>query len=198
MRNATRLLIVIFSALLIIGSLVGCRTTRLPNDPRQMPERLDEPKDAAGTADKGQGRGYLARLRPANGSAASGTVVIAERGGVMVVELHLTNVPPGFYSWALHERGNCTSRNGFSAGAPWVPPGTRRPAVELLPEFIVNPESTGLVTVRVRDARIEGTSGVNGRAVLIYEGGDIKPIKADVPNNVIACGVFEPAQSWLF
>lgn len=195
MGNAIRLPGVLFSSLLITAWLAGCATTRLSNDPGQMPERLDQPKDAAGRVDTG--RGFLARLRPANGSAASGTVVIVERGGVMVVELHLTNAPPGFYSWALHERGNCTSRNGFSAGAPWVPPGTRRPAVELLPEFIVNPESTALVTVRVREARIEGASGVNGRAVLIYEGGDIKPLKADVPNNVIACGVFEPAQSWL-
>lgn len=115
----------------------------------------------------------------------------------MVVQLALNNVPPGYYAWSLHANGNCSSRNAFSAGAAWAPSGAKKPPVELLPEFLVNTESTATITVRVRDVRIDGDGGISGRSVLIYQGGDIKPLKADVPNNVVACGVFEPARSLL-
>jgi Cu/Zn superoxide dismutase len=178
----------------VAAVLAGCSSSRLPNDPRQFPEIAPEPGAAQ---DVGRGIGYIARLRPMNGSAAAGSVSVGDRGGVMVIQLALNNVPPGYYAWALHASGNCSSRNGFSAGAAWAPSGAKKPPVELLPEFLVNTESTATVTVRVRDVRIDGDGGINGRSVLIYQGGDIKPLKAEVPNNVVACGVFEPARSLL-
>lgn len=181
--------------LLFIVALAGCGSSRLPNDPRQFPEVAAEPR---GATDVGRGAGYMARLRPMNGSAATGSVAVGDRGGVMVVQLALSSLPPGFYAWSLHSTGNCSSRNGFSAGAPWAPSGAKRPPTELLPEFLVNTESGASVTARVRDVRIDGDGGINGRSVLIYQGGGIQPIKAEVPNNVVACGVFEPARSLLF
>jgi len=176
-------------------ALAGCGSSRLPNDPREFPDVAPE-RNAA--PDVSRGAGYIARLRPMNGSAATGSVAVGDRGGVMVVQLALSSVPPGFYAWALHSTGNCSSRNGFSAGAPWAPSGAKRPPTVLLPEFLVNTESGASVTARVRDVRIDGEGGINGRSVLIYQGGGIQPIKAEVPNNVVACGVFEPARSLLF
>jgi Cu/Zn superoxide dismutase len=164
-------------------------TSRLPNDPRQLPEVV-VPKAAPSAV-----TAFIAQLRPVGGSAAQGAVTIADRGGTMVAELTFGNVASGTYAWMLHANGNCSSPNGFSAGAGWVPKGVRKAAADLLPEFVVNSERDTTVTARVRDANVLGDGGVVGRSVLIYQGGGIQPIKPGVPNNVVACGVFEPARS---
>jgi len=183
------------AVLTLVLALAACSGGRsvLPNDPRELPELLDPPPNARD--DRQTGPTYIARLRPLGGSMAQGAVMIAQHANGAVVTLDLQNVTPGMYTWALHERGNCSSANGFSAGAPWAPAGTKKFPVDLLPEFVVSSDSPVNVTARIRGARIVGDGGVAGRAVLIYEGASIKPIKAGEPNNVVACGVFDTAKS---
>jgi Cu/Zn superoxide dismutase len=177
-------------AILVLAACGG--KSVLPNDPRELPEMLEPARPSASTAATAT---YVAQLKGIGGSSAQGRVNITQRGDDMVVELNLQNVGPGLYSWALHAVGNCSSTNGFSAGSPWVPAGVKKFPVDLLPDFLVNGDPGAFVVARVRGARITGDGGVNGRSVLIYEGGGIQPIKPGVPNNAVACGVFESART---
>ncbi len=179
-----------------LAALAGCGGTRLSNNPAELP---DVPESVAAARERpGETMGFIARLQPLGGTAATGAVVVTQRGDVAVLNLNLTNVGPGPYAWVLHERGNCSSRNGLSAGKPWTLPGSRKFPLDLLPVFGTNSDGTAVVTVRVPGGRADGDGGINNRAVLVYAGADVKPIQADVPNNVVACGVFEPARSVLF
>src|SRR5690349_8966982 len=67
--------------------------------------------------------GQVAPLRPIGGSAIFGKIRVIDRGDGASVLVSMMNVPPGAYRIAFNETPNCSSPNGFSAGAPWAPAG---------------------------------------------------------------------------
>ena len=142
--------------------------------------------------------GVEAVLVAKNGSAAQGDVKFMLRGDVVSVLVSLSNLPPGPVRVAVHERGNCSSPNAFSAGRAWSPPGYARPATELLPEMTVGAQGHGQMTYRLRGVGITGPDSLEGRAVLVHAGtrvdADLRP---DVPNNVVLCGVVGPIRSFM-
>jgi Cu/Zn superoxide dismutase len=117
------------------------------------------------------------------------------RDGV-VMQLSLYNMPVGTYRVALHERGNCTSPNLFSAGPAWAPPGAGKAPADLLPEFVTDTEGDlPTYTAYIRGARVEGPLSLRGRSVVIHFGRKIDDAFPGQPNNRIACGVLEPIAS---
>jgi Cu/Zn superoxide dismutase len=129
-------------------------------------------------------------------SPVTGKVNVRESGELLVVQVQLGNGKPGTtYRVVFHANGNCTSPNAFSAGEPWSPPGAKDAPARLLPEIRTNSEGLGLMTARLRGVRIGGDTGLLNRSVLVYEGTTIETPKPDVPNNVVACGVFVRSSS---
>jgi Cu/Zn superoxide dismutase len=135
--------------------------------------------------------GQEADLRPIGGSAVFGDIRVLDRGDGVVVLMSLMNVPMGNFRIAFHADPNCSSPNGFSAGPAWAPAG-RRPE-DLVPAQLANSEDRVEATVRVRGLHANGPDGVAGRSVVVYAGSKIEPIRPDVRNDAIACGVFHPA-----
>lgn len=125
-------------------------------------------------------------FRPLGGAAVEGSVTLQARQGYALMQVHVTGLPPGVFRVMLHATGNCSSRNGFSAGAPWGPPG-REPAIYTM---ATNSEGTATLSVRVAGLVLEGPDGAFGRSVVVHAGG-VGPLDAvpDVPNNRIACAV---------
>ena len=153
---------------------------------------LEAPKGATPTP------GVEAVLQPKNGSAAQGDVKFMQRDDVISVLVSLNNLPPGPYRVAIHERGNCTSPNAFSAGKPWAPAGYPRPATELLPEMTVGAQAHGQMTYRLRGVRLAGPDSLEGRAVLVHFGARADPdLRPDVPNGVVLCGAIGPIRSFM-
>ena len=177
----------IFASLAVACLLAACSST--PSlDPRRWFARDDTAKPAPREVP-----GVDARLRGV-GSAAGGMVRVRESGDLLVVLVVLQGVQPGPYRVVFHERGNCSSPNGFSAGAPWSPPGAKDPAARIVPELNANTDGNGQLTARLRGVRM-GEGGMLDRGVLVYEGSTVTPPKPGVPNNVVACGVFEKSIS---
>jgi Cu/Zn superoxide dismutase len=142
------------------------------------------------------GYGEEASLRRIGGSAVFGKIRVVDRGDNAGVLVSMMNVPVGAYRIAIHERPNCSSPNGFSAGAPWAPAG--RDPLTLIPIQYASGEDRVEASLRVSGLRAEGPNGVAGHSVVVYAGPDITPAKPDVPNQAIACGVFEPSQPFSF
>jgi Cu/Zn superoxide dismutase len=136
-----------------------------------------------------QGAGLVAQLRSPS-SAATGTVHIYEFRDGIQVQLTINNLYPGEYQIAFHERGNCSSPNLFSAGAPWAPPGWTKPPAQLLPAFLANNEGNqnGYVAF-VRDVKLEA---LIGRSIVVHWGRSVSEAFPGQPNNRMACGVIEP------
>jgi|KBSSwiStaDraftv2_1062776.scaffolds.fasta_scaffold516610_2 Cu/Zn superoxide dismutase len=138
--------------------------------------------------------GQQATLRSIGGSAIIGKVRVIDREDGATILVSAINFPFGPYRIAFHERGNCTSPNGFSAGAPWAPASTGRRPQDLVPLQYANSENRVEAELRVSKLHATGPDGVAGRSVVLYSGTEVPDIKPDVPNSAMACGVFEAAR----
>jgi Cu-Zn family superoxide dismutase len=166
-------------------ALAACQST-------QGPGPMETPKGATPAP------GVEAVLIPKNGSAAQGDVKIMQRDDTLSVLVSLNNLPPGPYRVAIHERGNCTSPNAFSAGRPWAPAGDARPATDLLPAMTVGAQAHGQMTYRLRGVRLTGPDSLEGKAVLVHAGARVDAdLRPDVPNGVVLCGAIGPIRSFM-
>lgn len=145
------------------------------------------PEEPATQPDYGQ----VATLRAVNGSVTFGKIRVIDRGDGASVLVSIMNVPPGTFRLAFHQTPNCTSPNAFSAGPPWAPPG--KDPRTLMPAQFVNSEDRVSATFRVPGVHATGANGVAGHSVVVYSGSRVMDARPDVPNERIACGVFEPA-----
>lgn len=139
--------------------------------------------------------GLVARLRSPS-SAATGTVHVVDYRDGVTLQLVISNLIPGQYRVSLHEKGNCSSMNLFSAGAPWAPAGMDPD--KLMPGFLANNDGNqnGYVTF-IKGVSTEGPNSIRGRSVVVHWGSRIGEAFPGQPNNRIACGVLETAQGLL-
>jgi Cu/Zn superoxide dismutase len=140
--------------------------------------------------------GQVAELRSIGGSAIFGKIRVIDRGDGASVLVSMMNVPPGDFRIAFTETPNCSSPNGFSAGAPWAPEG--KDAHNLIPIQHVNTEDRVELSVRVPGMHTRGPNGVAGHSVVVYSGPKVTDARPDVPNERMACGVFETAHRLQF
>ena len=64
-----------------------------------------------------------ATLEPTQGNAASGTVSFAQKGDKVVVTARVSGLAPGGHGFHVHEKGDCSSGDGMSAGGHFNPQG---------------------------------------------------------------------------
>jgi Cu/Zn superoxide dismutase len=167
-----------WATLAIVCALAGCRTA----PPSLSTAELD--------AQRGRSAGLVANLRGL-GSAVSGKVRVLDRGDGVTVLVSAVNLPPGGYSIAFHENGNCSSPNGYSAGPIMWPKGNSE--ARSIPMFTNSLEGNSESESHVSGVHTTGENGLAGRSVIIY-GGLVADAQPGVPNNRYACGVFEPTQ----
>ena len=139
--------------------------------------------------------GLEARLRSPTSAAGGAVRVFDYRDGV-AIQMTLSGVPFGTYRVALHERGNCTSPNLFSAGPAWAPAASGKSPDDLLPQF--NTNSEGDVTsynAFIKGVRVEGPLSLRGRVVVVHWGTKIVDAVPGQPNNRVACGVLDSLKS---
>ncbi|HET8875446.1 MAG TPA: superoxide dismutase family protein [Casimicrobiaceae bacterium] len=140
--------------------------------------------------------GQVAPLRAIGGSAIFGKIRVIDRSSGANVLVSMMNVPPGDYRIAFHDTPNCSSPNGFSAGPLWAPSGND--PRNLIPVQHVNSEDRVELSLRVPAVHAKGREGVAGHSVVVYAGPKVTDARPGVPNERMACGVFEPAHQVAF
>ncbi|MGH8802284.1 MAG: hypothetical protein ACREX6_08325 [Casimicrobiaceae bacterium] len=153
----------------------------------------DATPKAAGTASV-RGLGEVAKLRAIGGSAVTGKVRVVDRGDGATITILAYNVPIGDYRITINRDANCSSPNGFSAGPAWAPPASQRAPAELVGVLTATESGSAQATVHVRGLRATGPDGVAGHSVVLYAGRKVTAARPDIPNEIFACGVFEPTQ----
>ncbi|MBS0327584.1 MAG: hypothetical protein JSS46_13730 [Proteobacteria bacterium] len=166
---------------LAAAALAGCATTAPGTDSAQK----------AGAAANAGSLGQVAQLRAIGGSAVSGKVTVVDRGDGAVLTVAAFNIPTGPYRLTINRNANCTSPNGFSAGPAWAPPGAKRAPADLVGVLRSNDAGSTDATVHVPGLRATGPDGVAGHSVILYAGHKVTEAVPDVPNDRVACGVFE-------
>ena len=177
-----RCALVVGHAAVAAFAIAGCATSRAPGPAPDVP-----PSASASAASLGQ----AAALRAIGGSAVTGRVRVVDRGDGATVTVAAFNLPIGEFRVAIQQNPNCTSPNGFSAGPAWAPPASKRKPDNLLPTLYANANGTAQASVQVPGLRATGANGVEGHSVVIYAGPRVTDARPDVPNERIACGVFE-------
>ena len=84
--------------LLVAGALMSCATT--PSGPSAV-----------------------AVLEPTKGNAAGGKVAFVQKGDKVVVVAQVSGLTPGAHGFHVHEKGDCSSGDGMSAGGHFNPQG---------------------------------------------------------------------------
>jgi Cu-Zn family superoxide dismutase len=81
---------------------------------------------ACSSMDLGTGGGdkATATLAPTKGNATAGTVTFTQRGDRVHVSANVTGLKPGAeHAFHVHEKGDCSSGDGMSAGGHFNPAG---------------------------------------------------------------------------
>jgi Cu-Zn family superoxide dismutase len=139
----------------------------------------------------------VAVLSPTEGNAAAGTVVFTKSKGGVRVSVSLTGLPPGPHGFHIHEFGDCSARDGSSAGGHFNPAGHKhagRQEAERHAGDLGNVEAgpDGKVTHEFVDAhlRLEGLTGIAGRSVIVHaQADDLQTQPAGNAGGRLACGV---------
>jgi Cu-Zn family superoxide dismutase len=163
-------------AILGAAALVGCGST-----------------NQSGFRMAGSGPNLQANFVSIGGSALTGAAILRAYDGGVDLAVNINNAPPGVYRIVVHEYGNCSSTNGFSAGPPWAPPG-----VTVVSATMTKTDYATSLSVRLPGYRFDGPDGVMGRSVVVHAGA-LGPLDAQpgVPNNRIACGIIGVPRSLL-
>jgi Cu/Zn superoxide dismutase len=128
-----------------------------------------------------------ARLAQVGGSAVSGLVTFRPYDGGVTLLAELGGVGNGRYRIAIHGTGNCTSPNGFSAGAPLRLPGSALPVVVTLS---TDGDGMASISTRIPGLAIDGPAGVRGKSVVVHAGATSSlETEPGARNDRIACGV---------
>jgi Cu/Zn superoxide dismutase len=172
------------AALVALAGATACSTTKTSTPTSGFVE-VEPPKVT----------GMDAPLRSVD-SAVTGKVRVIDRGDGATLLLSMINLPPGQYRVAFHERPNCSSPNGFSAGAHWAPPGLD--ALNIAPILSTNADGTAEASLHIKGLRTTGANGVDGHSVVIYTGTRVTDAQSGVPNNRVACGIFAPSTTFEF
>lgn len=137
-----------------------------------------------------EGNSIEAALSPLGGSAASGSVIVGPTRSGVAMRVNLRGLPMMHYRVIIHANGNCSSRNGFSAGPPLILPGATEHVMAHTPSDLPVADGALTMVVRIPGVRLDGPNGIAGKAVVVHAGteGSLEAVP-DVPNNRVACGV---------
>lgn len=142
-----------------------------------------------------------ATLSPTAGHDVRGTVTFTRQGAGVMVHLSLTGLTPGEHGFHVHEKGDCSSSDGMSAGDHFNaehsehggPQATVRHTGDL---GNIVADAQGKVESSFVDERIalDGADSIIGRAVIVHEKAD--DLTSQPGGNAgarLACGVIEAA-----
>ncbi len=65
----------------------------------------------------------IATLAPTAGNTAAGTVTFTQKGDKVLAAAKLSGLAPGGHGFHIHEKGDCSTADGMSAGGHFNPTG---------------------------------------------------------------------------
>jgi Cu-Zn family superoxide dismutase len=140
----------------------------------------------------------VARLEPTKGNATAGSVTFTQKGDNVVIEAKVSGLTPGGHGFHIHEKGDCSSGDGMSAGGHFNP--TSKPhGSPSVPDH-----HTGDLTMLVADASGNvslsmelgamtigsGATDIVGKSVIVHKDPDDYTTQPTGNSGArVACGV---------
>lgn len=139
----------------------------------------------------------VAVLHPTEGNTVSGTVTFTREGGSVKVQAHLSGLKPGNHGFHIHEFGDCSAKDGTSAGGHFNPasmphgaPSDKQRHAGDLGNIVAGEDGTAHVEVTDSVLKLSGDGSIIGRGVIVHAAAD--DLKTQPTGNAggrQACGV---------
>jgi superoxide dismutase, Cu-Zn family len=143
----------------------------------------------------------VATLEPTQGNTAHGTVSFVQKGSQIVVDARFTELAPGSHGIHIHERGDCSSPDGQSAGGHFNPSGKLHggpmtPAHHAgdLGNIIAQADGTATLQITVPTTQFSlndtAVNSIVGKSVIVHaDPDDLASQPAGNSGKRLACGV---------
>jgi superoxide dismutase, Cu-Zn family len=145
----------------------------------------------------------VAQLAPTKGNSVTGTVTFTQRGGKVFVVASVSGFKPGSeHGFHVHEKGDCSSGDGMSAGGhfnPFAKPHGGHPSMDRhagdMPNLRADANGNASATVELDLITVtDGPASVVGRAVIVHlQPDDYRSQPVGNAGARMACGVVQRA-----
>ena len=144
------------------------------------------------------GPSAVANLAPTTGNTAKGTVTFTQKGDKVIIHAMVSGLAAGTHGFHIHEKGDCSSGDGTSAGGHFNPLGKPHsyPTVEDrhagdMPMLAADTSGNAVLDGELDVITIgAGATDIVGKAVIVHKDGD--DFKTQPTGNAgarVACGV---------
>jgi Cu-Zn family superoxide dismutase len=139
-----------------------------------------------------------AALEATKGNTAAGTVNFVQKGDKVAVTAKVSGLTPGSHGFHLHEKGDCSSGDGMSAGGHFNPQGKphARPTTPErhagdMPMLVADASGNASLTVELDVITIgAGATDIVGRSVIVHKDPDDFTTQPTGNSGArVACGV---------
>jgi Cu-Zn family superoxide dismutase len=137
-------------------------------------------------------------LEATKGSTAGGTVNFVQKGDKVVLTANVSGLTPGSHGFHIHEKGDCSSGDGMSAGGHFNPasqphahPSTPARHTGDMPMLVADARGNATLTVALDLMTIgSGANDIVGKGLVVHK--DADDFKTQPTGNSgarVACGV---------
>jgi len=148
------------------------------------------------------GPAAVAVLEPTKGNTGGGKVTFLQKGDKVVVVAQVSGLAPGGHGFHIHEKGDCSSGDGMSAGAHFNPqgkphgnPNDADHHAGDMPMLMADGYGDAKLIVELGIIAVgSGPGDVIGKSVIVHK--DADDYKTQPTGNAgarVACGVVRPA-----
>ena len=144
-----------------------------------------------------------ATLEPTRGNGVSGQAAFAQRGDKVFVNVTVRGLPPdSVHGFHIHEKGDCSSGDGMSAGGHFNPAGKAHGDYHAaehhagdMPNLQADADGTARAQFELTGVSVgEGAADVVGRGLIVHrDADDYKSQPAGNAGPRLACGVIRKA-----
>jgi Cu-Zn family superoxide dismutase len=149
------------------------------------------------------GPSAMAVLEATKGNTAGGTVEFVQKGGKVAVSARVSGLAPGAHGFHIHEKGDCSSGDGMSAGGhfnphakPHASPATAERHAGDMPMLQADGYGNATLTAELEIITIgSGAADIVGKSVIVHK--DPDDFKTQPTGNSgarVACGVIRLAK----
>jgi len=147
-----------------------------------------------------QGMSATAALTPTTGNKATGTVTFTQKGDKVTVAAKVSGLAPGSHGFHIHEKGDCSSGDGMSAGGHFNPTGKPHGDPNApdhhagdMPMLVADASGNASLTAELGPMTIgTGATDIIGKAVIVHtDPDDFKTQPTGNSGARVACGVIK-------
>ncbi len=149
-------------------------------------------------------RQAIATIGSASGSNLTGTAIFTQSGDTIMLTVEIQNVSPGVHAVHIHEKGDCSSPDGTSAGGHWNPTnvphgqwGEGEFHLGDIGNITVGEDGTGKIelTTNLWEMGTGSDLDIVGRGIIVHAGADdFTSQPSGAAGTRIGCGAIQLAK----